>query len=46
MCRSILSITERTVRVEIGGDREVRGRGWTKLEKRGVGKIGGLHKIG
>ena len=48
MCRSTLSITERTVGVGIGGDREVGGRGWTKFEKGIVGNIGevGLHIVG
>ena len=46
MCRSILYITERTVRVEIGGDSEVEGGGiWQNLKK-GVDNTGGLHKIG
>ena len=46
MCRSILSITERKVAVEIGGDREGGGEGLGKIWKRGVGNIGSLHKIG
>ena len=35
MCRSILSITDRTVAVGTGGDTEVGGRGLTKFEKGG-----------
>ena len=35
MCRSILSITERAVRVEIGGDREVGEGVGQNLKKEG-----------
>ena len=38
--------TERTVGVGVGGDREVKEGGWTKLEKWKVDNMGGLHKIG
>ena len=45
MCRSILSITERTVGVGIGVDREVGVKGLKKIEKGGR-QYRGLHKIG
>ena len=39
--------TERTVGVEVGGDKEVRERGLDKIwKRRGVSNIGGLHKKG
>ena len=45
MCRSILSITERTVGVGIGVDGEMGGKGLKKIEKGGR-QYRGLHKIG